>query len=519
MNLDLRFYWKIFLRRFPVMAILFTLCTGLGVVSALRMPESFATSARLLVEEPQIPENMVSSTVRTDAVEQLDIIQQRLLTRANLIDIANRFDVYEDLREVEPDIVVRRMNQDTTIRRSAGRNQATLMTISFRGRSGQVVANVVNEYVTLVLEENASFRIGRAENTLDFFEQEVNRLGEELDAQSVRIATFKSENAAALPEDQSYRLGRQTLLQERLSLLERDLRSSQSQRADLERIFQTTGRVGRENGQALQSPEERQLIAARAELDLLLDTYSTQNPRVTRQQSTVDRLEAIVAAQSAAILETTEASASNVSPAEAMFQANLIEMDNRIDTLSSDVARTQEELSELQGAISASSVNGIQLNALERDYEIIQTRYNAAVANLNQARMSERIETTAQGQRITVVENANVPRLPSGPSQLRVVAMASGMGMALALGFFVLLELLNRTVRRPAELEGRFNVTPIASIPYLESRTRRMVRRMSLVVGSLVALIGVPAALWYIDATYLPLDLLVQNVLQRVGVL
>ncbi|MEL6377419.1 MAG: hypothetical protein AAFQ04_09505 [Pseudomonadota bacterium] len=364
MNLDLRFYWKIFLRRFPVMAILFTLCTGLGVVSALRMPESFATSARLLVEEPQIPENMVSSTVRTDAVEQLDIIQQRLLTRANLIDIANRFDVYEDLREVEPDIVVRRMNQDTTIRRSAGRNQATLMTISFRGRSGQVVANVVNEYVTLVLEENASFRIGRAENTLDFFEQEVNRLGEELDAQSVRIATFKSENAAALPEDQSYRLGRQTLLQERLSLLERDLRSSQSQRADLERIFQTTGRVGRENGHALQSPEERQLIAARAELDLLLDTYSTQNPRVTRQQSTVDRLEAIVAAQSAAILETTEASASNVSPAEAMFQANLIEMDNRIDTLSSDVARTQEELSELQGAISASSVNGIQLNIL-----------------------------------------------------------------------------------------------------------------------------------------------------------
>jgi len=31
-------------------------------------------------------------------------------------------------------------------------------------------------------------------------------------------------------------------------------------------------------------------------------------------------------------------------------------------------------------------------------------------------------------------------------------------------------------------------------------------------------LIGVPFALWYIDTNYLPLDLLVQKVLERVGI-
>ncbi len=54
--------------------------------------------------------------------------------------------------------------------------------------------------------------------------------------------------------------------------------------------------------------------------------------------------------------------------------------------------------------ISRSSAIGIQLSALERDYTNIQARYSAAVNNLNSARMSERIETTAQGQRITVIE-------------------------------------------------------------------------------------------------------------------
>lgn len=517
MNLDLKFYWKLFLRRFPVMALLFTICTGLGAFSAMRLPETFATSARLLVEEPQIPDSMVASTVRTGAVEQLDIIQQRLLTRANLIDIANRFDVYEDLGTADPDTIVVRMQQDTRINRSAGRNSATLMTISFTGRDGQIVANVVNEYVTLVLEANMRFRMDRAENTLDFFNQEVERLGEELDQQSVRIASFKTENANALPENQTYRLGRQSLMQERLSRLERDLRTITAQRTDIERIFEATGSIGPDRNQSVSS-EEQQLMVARTDLELALTQYTPENPRVVRLQSVVDRLEAIVATQTAANLGSAEDGEAVLTPAEATFEATLIEIDNRIESLTTDIEDTQQELGQLQEAIAASSVNGITLNALERDFEIIRSNYNAAVANLNAAKMSERVETTAQGQRITVIENANVPSVPSGPNRPRVLVMGAAVGAALAGGFFVLLEVLNRTVRRPAELIGKFNVTPIATIPYMESRGRRIMRRSALVIGSLIALIGVPLALWYIDTNYLPLDLLVQKILDRLGI-
>jgi polysaccharide chain length determinant protein (PEP-CTERM system associated) len=515
MNLDLLFYWKLLLRRFPVMALLFTVCTALGAFTAMRMPETFATSARLIVEEPQIPEGMVGTTVRIDAVEQLEVIQQRLMTRANLIDIANRFDVYSDLRTAEPDTIVSRMQRDTNIRRSAGRDRATLMTISFSGRSGQVAANVVNEYVTLVLESNVGSRMGRAENTLDFFEQLVARLGEELDDQSARIATFKNENSDALPENQTYRLGRQSLLQERLSRLERDFRTLTAQRGDIERIFEATGAVGRGQTNAVgRSQEESQLLIARTDLQQALLTYSAENPRVERLQSIVDRLEAIIATQTTIMLDDEP-----MSTAEAMFQATMVEVDNRIEALTTDIEATQQQLDEIQLLVTESSVNGIQLSALERDFGIMQTRYNAAVSNLNQAQMSERIETTAQGQRITVIENANVPRLPSGPNRTRVVAMGAAMGAGLAGGFFALLEFLNRTVRRPAELVVKFNVKPIATIPYMESRMRRTFRRLALVVGSLIALIGVPLALWYIDTNYMPLDLLVQKVLSQIGIL
>ncbi|MCE8440095.1 GumC family protein [Rhodovulum sulfidophilum] len=490
MTIDLPLYWRLFLRRLPVMLIFIICGTAAGVVAALRMPETYSTSARLLVEAPQIPDSMVSSMVQTDAVEQLDIIEQRLMTRANMIDIANRFKVFPNIRQMEPDEVVAAMRSGTRIRRSAGRNQATLMTISFSSEYPQVAANVVNEYVTLVLQTNAEFRKSRAENTLQFFEQEVERLGQELDRQSSAIASFKSQNAEALPDDQSYRMGRQNLLQERLGGLMRDLKAGQSQRADVVRIFEATGRVKQGAFAERRSPEEERLNAARAELDNAKAIYSETSPRVISLQAVVDRLEQVVTEQKED--GTAAAEAGDVSPEQAMLDATLSEMDSRLTTLQEEIDTTNSEIDKLQGAIAKSAANGIQLASLERDYEIIQTRYNAAVSNLNQARMSERIETTSKGQRISVIENASVPQLPSGPGRTKVMALGAAAGLGLAGAYFVLLELLNRTIRSPAELSNRFDITPITTIPYMKpprergSRLRRRNRKEPPPSGSIM---------------------------------
>lgn len=513
MNFDLTFYWKLLMRRLPVMTIFVLLGSGLGVITALKLPETWSTSARLLVESPQIPDEMVRSTIQTDAVEQLDIIEQRLLTRANMIDIANRFNVFEDLRNMEPDTVVEEMRAATRIRRTAGRSQATLMTMSFEARSGQIAASVVNEYVTVVLEENASFRISRAENTLQFFAQEVAELERELNTQSAQISQFKSDNVTALPENQSYRLDRQTLLQERLERLERERSVYEAQRADLVRVYETTGKVRQSANQAVLSPDQIRLREAEAQLNQELSRYSETHPNIIRLRTLVVRLQDSIAAETVA----AQPAGQDISPEETILNVTLSEIDTRLEFILNDITRTNEELEELKISITRSSSNAITLNDLEREYLIIEGRYNAAVGNLNSAQMSERIETTAQGQRISVIENASVPRVPTGPNRPQIAIVGIGAGIGLAVAYFVLLEFLNRIIRRPAELISRFNVTPIATIPYMESRRRRFTRRFSILGATLFVLISVPLALWYIDTNYLPLDLLVQRALSRLG--
>ena len=165
MNVDLRFYFSLFLRRLPVMLMLFLVASGLGLATAYNAAPTYSSSARLLIERAQIDVG-VGGQINPD--QQLQLIRERLLTRANLIDIANEFDVFADIREMTPDAVFAEMLSKTRIRVTSGRNTVTLMTISFEARTGRIAANVVNEYLTIVEADNSSNTTSQIENTFSF---------------------------------------------------------------------------------------------------------------------------------------------------------------------------------------------------------------------------------------------------------------------------------------------------------------------------------------------------------------
>ena len=79
------------------------------------------------------------------------------------------------------------------------------------------------------------------------------------------------------------------------------------------------------------------------------------------------------------------------------------------------------------------------------------------------------------------------------------------------------MELLNRTIRRPLEIQSKFGIIPLAVVPYIESPQERTIRRASLIGASLAVLIGVPAVLFYIHTQYMPLDILANKVFDRLG--
>ncbi len=506
MTFDLKFYWALFIRRLPIMAALFLFCAGIGVALAIKLPTTYEATARMLVEAPQITD--LPGQIQTDGAEQLEIIQQRLMTRANLIDIANRRNVSNS--NSTPDEVVNRMRSATEISRSSGRNRATLMSITFNASDPQTVANVVNDYVTLVLNENQRLRTGRAENTLAFFSQEVDRLNTELDLQSERILAFKSANAGALPDSLDYRLNREALVQERVSRAEREIEGLRDQRTRIIQVYEATGRIQAAEEQQL-SPVERRLNELRAQLESQRLVYSDTNPRVRVLLTQISQLEAEVAAQ------TGTQTGSSGQDQESILNIALAQIDSQIELRDQTLADDKTELLELRTSIERTAANGITLDALERDYANAQLQYNQAIERRDQAQVSEQIELSARGQRITVIEQASVPTEPSSPNRPVVAMGGIAAGLMSMAGLFVLLEVLNRTIRRPVELTAALGVTPLASIPYMQTRRQFWTRRLFKLTLLLAVIIAVPVALWAIDTYYRPLDLIYSRLLQQIG--
>jgi uncharacterized protein involved in exopolysaccharide biosynthesis len=492
------------MKRLPMMATIFVLCSAIGVGLAMMLPSRYVASARLLVESPQIPDELAAATVRTSPTERLQIIEQRLLTRANLIDIANEFSVFAGRARMTPDEVVKEMRDLTTIRREASRGGATFLTVAFRATSPNLSANVVNEFVTLVLNEDSARRQQLAEQTLEFFQEDVNRLNQQLGLLSAEIVEFKDANQDALPENLDFRIDRLSRLQDQVIAATRDRAALSEQRSRLMII-------GTSSGSTRLSRAQQELQTTEEELSRALSIYSETNPRVRMLQARVAQL------TEAASIEDTTAPEISADPAQAMFQLELSEIDRRTAFLDQQELRAASEIEELREQIGKTPENAIRLESLERDYQNTLTQYNRAVSNLARAQTGERIELLSKGERISVIEQATAPTEPNSPNRPLIAGGGLGMGVALALGVFLLLEVTNRSIRRPADLVKGLSIQPIATIPYLETsggKTRRRALQTILIAG---LAIGIPIGLWVVHTFYLPLDLIVDRVLGRFG--
>lgn len=511
---DLKFYLALFLRRLHYFLFIAIAVAAAGITLAYTLPPVFQAQARLLVESPQIPDDLAASTVETDAPEMLSIIQQQILTRANLLDLSRRFDIHADRPNMPADEIVTDMRARTTITlprvsaRQKGAAPAGIVVVSFAAPQGQLSAQVTNELVTQILQQNVELRTSASGETLAFFEQEVDRLNEDLARQGARMLEFKLQNKEALPESLDYRRTRQAAQQEQLAQVNRELAGLRDRRTTLSDLYERTGRV--ETGSENLTPEQAQLEALKDQLTAALVVYSPQNPRVKTLQAQITALEAVVGAQLGT--DGSEGSQELTS-----FDLQMADIDGQISYLAEQKTAIEAELVELARTIDATPGNAIALGTLERDYENTRVQYNQAVANLGQARTGDQIELTAKGQRISVIEQASVPGEPTSPNRPRIAAASVAGGMALGLGFIVLLELLNRSIRRPVEITRRLGITPFATIPYIRTARQVRLRRGIIALAFLVVGVGIPLGLYLLHTYYLPMDMLIDRVLERIG--
>jgi succinoglycan biosynthesis transport protein ExoP len=208
---DLRDYIDAFQRRRTSILITALTIFALGVAAAVLWPPTYKSTATILIEEQEIPSTLVQSTVTSYATQRIETISQRVMTRANLLEVIEKYRLYEDERKRETtEEIIERMREDIGLNmlsadvidpRSGRPMPATIaFTLAFSSEDPSRAQKVTSELTSLYLSENLKTRTAKADETFEFLSDESSRLNTRIAELEADLATFKEAHAHSLPE-------------------------------------------------------------------------------------------------------------------------------------------------------------------------------------------------------------------------------------------------------------------------------------------------------------------------------
>ena len=266
------FYWELLKRRVFYFTIPFVLITSVGVGLALLWPPIYVSEGKILVQSQQIPTELVRPTVTNAAQERIQVIEQRTMTRENLLAIIDKFQLFPDQRNLmSVTQLVDAMRKKTKIEaiaqpltfRSASQNPTIVFTVGYEDSDPATAAKVANELVTHILNEDLRDRTNRATDTTKFLAREMQRLQSENAAIEAKVAEAKAAqlkpNSSDQPSSQLAQL-RAELIQKRAFYSDRHptMQSIKRQIEALEKLATPTTQGGA--GAGVEALEAQQAI-------------------------------------------------------------------------------------------------------------------------------------------------------------------------------------------------------------------------------------------------------------------
>src|SRR5918995_4398273 len=98
--LDFRYIRTLLRRRFFYFAIPFVLLAGTGLAAAALLPAIYLSEGKILVESQRIPTDLVRPTVTSLAAERVQVLEQRLMARDNVMAIVDKYKLFPERRSL-----------------------------------------------------------------------------------------------------------------------------------------------------------------------------------------------------------------------------------------------------------------------------------------------------------------------------------------------------------------------------------------------------------------------------------
>jgi len=561
-TLDFGDYLNAFWRRRGMIVLVAGIVFLLGLITAFVWPPTYQASATILIEEQEIPINLVQSTVTSYASQRIQVINQRVMSRTNLLQIIEKYNLFERERrlntieevlgEMRDDISIDMINAEVMDPRTGRPTAATIaFKLGFASDNPQQALKVANELTTLYLDENLKSRTEKAAETSDFLSVESSRLSDEISRLEKQLAEFKERNINTLPELRDLNTQILERTEREITDLDTQIRGLEERKvylggqlavldpygshdmlspsARLEALrTQYVGLASRyspghpdvirtkneiralelETGQTASVDDlQAQLRTLRDELTKAKQTYTAEHPDVKNLTRQITALEKeIKQASSAPSANLPPAKADN--PAYVTLSTQLEAANSEIRSLRTKRTQLVDKVAEYEKRLVQTPKSEQEYRGIARDLENSTQRYQEIKAKQMTAEVAQQMEKERKGEKFTLIDPAILPEQPVSPNRGAIIFLSLVLALGAGVGSAAISESLDNAVRGVKGLTALLHTAPLAVIPYLanEAETSTEKRRRYYILAAAVT--GIIVLLLLVNFLVTPLDVM-----------
>lgn len=544
------------------------------------LPAVYRSTATILIEQQEIPQDMVRSSITSFADQRIQSITQRVMTSSNLWSVIEKHDLYADERKRQPreevldkmreDIKTDTISADVLDPRSGRPMKATIaFRIAYDNEGARKAQAVANELTSLFLKENLKSRTELAEQTEVFLQSEAEKLVKRIQELEQQIAQFKRKNINTLPENTELNMRLADRTESEIDEIDRMTRSLQQQEttetAQL-KLLDPYSIVSLANGDRLMSPQG-QLKALKQERIALVAQYSDSHPsvqRIDRQIESISReigndvtdvdalqqrqeqaqirlaaakeryssthpdvvklarelaaIDQLIADARAKTAQPTDMNRTPDNPAYVQQKARVDGIRAELESLTQKRALLKKRLNAYEERLRTGPTIEDKYRDLQREYENTSMKYREVKAKQMEAQLSKSLESEQKGEKFTLIEPPLMPEKPVKPNRIVIGIIGLLLSLGLGVGVVMLRESLDSSVKDRDHLTEIMGLAPLAVIPYIVNAADLSTQKKQKQIAFVASIVALVVIATGVHLLLMPLDVLWFIALRRFGI-
>ncbi len=547
---------------------------------AFGLPAVYQSKATILIEQQEIPADLVRSTVTSYAGERIQMISQRVMTTDNLSKIINNYGLYRDERKttsmsqlvekMRKEVNLEMISADVVDPRSGRPTTATIaFTLSFNNENPRTSQKVTSELVSLFLNANLERRTKSAIETTGFLATESAKLEQKVAELEASLAEFKERNINNLPELQQLNIQLMERAERELKDVDQQVRTLDERKiyltSELAQISPNTEMMSAD-GRRILGPMDRlkvlqsefvtlashysathpdlikmkkEIAALRKEVGVtdeaaelrlqikdlktqrasIRERYSSKHPDVKKVQRNLEQAQqALKKALKARKQEQKQAVIEPDNPVYIQLQTQLNAAEGELKSLSILRGELKEKLRDFEARLIKSPQVEREYRDLTRDYDNAMGKYKEVKAKQLEAELAEALERENKGERFSLIEPPLLPEKPSKPNRLAILFLGFIFSLAGGVGTVAVAEAMSDAIKDTHDLMRVTGEPPLITIPYIEVEAEREKRVVVRRRVILAVLIAGASSVVMFHFLIMPLDVLWFVVMRRLGI-